>query len=415
MKKIIFAILAFSFFPLFAEMYPARRFVEFGTSVNLTVSENAMPLADIFKKHLVLDLKKIYSGMSKDGVTVTAASNEEFYFDCNFSKFGLGTHLGFGLNMRMNLSKDLFKVLESVRPGEVYGGDANFWAESFATFSVPVRFNINKWKIKITPSYFVPLIYVPYTTVSGSAVNGNDGSITVRAVAPLEIYTISEFKGLIKDGEFTTDFIDKFDSNALLSSIANSGGIDLSAAVEYPLLDTLDVGGYLAAPLLPGRLRHKITTTATLSVHTDSLMRMIIDKEDAETTAELSDASYSDANYIVNRPLRLGAECAWRPIGKWLTLRGLLGFCLRNPFGNDVSVKSFYPEYRLGVDVVALGIFGLSLSTEYKSKVFAHGLDIMLNFRAVEFDISAAVCSSNFVQSFKGEGVAAGFGVKFGW
>lgn len=415
MKKLFFVIFAFSLFPIFAELHPARRYVEVGNTLNFTASENIMPIADIFKKNLVLDLKKIYSEMSNDGATVGMSLNEEFFIDCNFSKFGVGAHVASAFDMNMNISKDLFKVVESVKPGDVYNAKANVWAESFAVFSVPVRFSVDKWRIKITPSYFVPLVYVPSTTVSGYAVNGVDGSITVSASAPIEFYTVSEFKGLVKDGDFSTDFVNNFDASYIASDLATSGGIDLSAAVEYPLLETLDIGGYVFTPILPGRLKHKVTAMANVSIRADSLMQMVIDNESPDATAKFSDAAYSSANYSVNRPLRLGAECAWRPWGKWLTLRGLLGFGLRNPFGEDVSIKSLYPEYSLSADLVALGMFGLTLSTEYKNKIFAHGLGIMLNFRAIEFDISAAVCSSSFIQSFRGEGVSAGVGVKFGW
>ncbi len=415
MKRIIFAILAFSLFPLFAELHPARRYVELGISSNIMVSQNVMPLADIFKKNLVLDLKKIYSDMSASGATVAISETDDIHLDFNFSKFGFGFFAASEFGANLNISKDLFKVFDGISPGTVYEADANVWAESFSTFSVPVRFNIDKWRIKITPTYFVPMFYVPSTTVKGSAVNGLDGSVTVTATAPIEFYTVSEFKGLIKDGDFSTDFVNQIDASSLLSDIASSGGVDLSVAVEYPLKETLDIGGYLTAPLLPGRMKHKVSAVATLSIHTDSLMQVMFDDESPDTEAKISDAVYSSASYVVNRPLRLGVECAWRPVGKWLTLRGLAGAALRNPFGEDVSIKSLYPEYKLGVDFVALGMFGLSLSTQYTKKVFAHGLDIMLNFRAVEFDICAAVCSPSFVQSFKGEGVSAGVGVKFGW
>lgn len=415
MKKFVIAVLTFSCFFAFAELYPARRYVEVGTTANVMAGQNAMPFTEIFKKHLVLDLRKIYSQMSGDGVTVFANTNESFFINCDFSKFGLGLHCDSSLSMRMNISKELFKVMEGITPGTVYSGEANVWLESFAVFSVPIRFNIEKFKIKVIPSYFVPMLYVPYTSVTGSACNGTDGSVVARAVAPLEIYTISEFKGLIKNGEFSTDFTNHIDGPSLMSDMITSGGIDLGASVEYPILETLDIGGYLRTPIFPGRLKHKITTMATLSVKTDSLMKMIIDNEEPDTTAKLEDAYYSDSKYTVNRPMRLGAECAWRPVGNWLTLRAMLGAALRNPFGEDFSIKSLYPEYRFGVDVVGLGMFGLTLSTEYTSKVFAHGIGIMLNFRAVEFDFSAALCSSDFVQSFKGEGAAAGVGVKFGW
>ena len=158
-----------------------------------------------------------------------------------------------------------------------------------------------------------------------------------------------------------------------------------------------------------------MTATATLSAQCDSILRVITDDSKFEKTAEITDAVYSDANYYVNRPMRLGGECAWRPVGKWLTLRGSAGLALRNPFGKDFSIKSVYPEYRLGVEIVGIGMFGLNLSTEYTKKIFAHSVGIMLNFRAIEFDVAAAVCSPTFIQSFKGEGLCAAAAVKLGW
>ena len=415
MKKIFFVLLTFSLFPVFAELHPARRYVEVGNLVEVTVSENVKPLNEIFKKKLVLDLKKMYSEMSGDGASLGLSANEEFYVDGNFKGFGLGFHASASLDMNMNISKDLFKVVEGIAPGNVYSAEANVWAESFAVFSVPVKVSVDKWRIKVTPSYFIPVFYFPSTTVSGYAVNGVDGSITANAVAPFEFYTVTEFKGLIKDGDFSTDFVKELDGGTLATDMLLSGGIDLNAAVEYPLFETFDVGGYVSLPIVPGRLKHKVSAMATLSVHTDSLMQAIIDGDSPAYTAEFSDAVYSSADYYVNRPFRLGAECAWRPVGNWITLRGLLGIGLRNPFGDDVTIKSFYPEYRLAADFSAFGMFGLSFSTEYRNKIFAHGLGIMLNFRAIEFDVSAAVCSSSFIQSFRGEGASVGVGVKFGW
>ena len=415
MKKIFFAIFAFSLLPLFAELYPARRYVELGVGANAMAAQDGMPLTEIFKKHLVLDLKKIQSGMNKSGLTLALSAQEDFHLDFNFRTFGVGLRADSEFNANFNITKDLFDVLDGVKPGSVYKGEANFWIQSFSAFSIPIRFNVNKWKVTITPACFVPCVYVPATTVRGKAVNGVDGTVTVSASAPLEIYTISEFKGLIKDGDFSTDFVNKFDSSALASDIATSAGVDLGAAAEYALTDELDIGGYIRTPLYPGHLRHKITATATVSVSSDSLLKMIVDERSPDSEAKLSDAVYSSASYVVNRPFKLGVECAWRPVGKWLTLRGALGMGLRNPFGQDVSIKSLYPEYRFGAEVVGIGMFGIGLSTAYTQKVFSHGLDLMLNFRAVEFDFSAAVCSPSFIQSFKGEGALAGVAVKFGW
>ena len=415
MKKIVLAIFAFAAFPLFAEIQTARRYIEVGVSADVMVAQNIMPLADILKKNLVIDLQKVYSDMSASGATVSLSNRDEVYIDANFKSFGLGVHVAAEVGSSFNISKDLFKVLDGVVPGQLYQADASVWLESFATVSVPVRVNINKWKVKVTPTYFVPLLYVPATTVTGYAVNGLDGSVTAMAKSPLDFYTISEFEGLIKDGDFSTDFVDNIDSATLLSDMANSGGFDLSASVEYAFTEKFDLGGYITMPIVPGRLKHKVSTIATAYAHSKSIMQMVFDDEEADADVDLSDAVYSDANYVVNRPLRFGVECAWRPFGKWLVLRGMGGAALRNPFGEDVTIKSFYPEYKLGVELSAFGMLGINLSTQYLKKIFAHGFDLMFNFRAVEFDISAAISSPSFVQSFRGEGVCAGVGVKFGW
>ncbi len=416
MKKLLFVFLTLCLSSLFAELYPARRYVELGYTEALRVSQNAMPMADIFKKNLVLDLKKISKGMPKSGFAFAFEDNSALNLDFNFSRFAFGFHIDSQFSGRLNISKSLFDVLaEGVSPGKTYTADANFWSESFVSFSVPVRFNVGKVRVRLSPSWFSPIYYVPSTKITCSAINGNDGSLRLTASAPIEVYTVTEFKGLVNDGKLSGDFVDKIKDDDLARSFAQSAGIDLAALVEYPLLDTLDIGGYANIPIVPARLKHKVTGTASLSVSTDSLIKVAFDDSKMEHSADISDVAYSGANYLVNRPLRLGAECAWRPVGKWLTMRAAAGFAMRNPFGADFSAKSVYPEYKLGLEIVGIGMFGLGLSTEYTKKVFAHAVGIMLNFRAIEFDISAAVCSPTFVQSFKGEGVAAALGVKLGW
>ena len=41
----------------YAELYPAKRFVEFGTNIDVTASENLMPLDEVFQKDLVIDFE----------------------------------------------------------------------------------------------------------------------------------------------------------------------------------------------------------------------------------------------------------------------------------------------------------------------------------------------------------------------
>ena len=148
MKKLIFAIFVISLFPVFAELHPARRYIEVGASADFLAAQNVMPLTEIFKKNLVIDLKKIRSQMSPSGATLTVGDRECFYVDANFKKFGFGVNVASEFGANFNISKDLFKVLDSIVPGTVYEADASVWLESFFTVSVPVRFNVDKWKIE---------------------------------------------------------------------------------------------------------------------------------------------------------------------------------------------------------------------------------------------------------------------------
>ncbi|MBR5097098.1 MAG: hypothetical protein IK094_08350, partial [Treponema sp.] len=243
MKKIIFAIFAFSLFPLFAELYPARRYVELGVSESAMAAQNGMPVFDIFKKHLVIDLKKISSNVGDSGFVFSFEDKAAFNLDFNFRKIGAGLRVDSQVNGRLNISKSLFDILsKGVSPGKVYSTDANFWAESYVSVGFPVRFNAGKFRIHLKPSVFSPVYYVPSTSVTCYASNGLNGSVVVGAVAPIEVYTVTEFKGLVKDGKVSTDFADQIQGGSLATDMALSAGIDLAALVEYPILETLDIG-----------------------------------------------------------------------------------------------------------------------------------------------------------------------------
>ncbi len=416
MKKLLFTITVLLISAAFAELYPSRRYVEVGTTVQAQASENIMPIADFLKKDLVLDISSIYSKMGDNGFVLTGSIKPEFYTDLNFKKFGFGIHFGADFSGSLSLSKELFGFLaEGFEAGESKSADVDFWMQSFATFSVPVRFNIGSWRIKVTTTYFMPAFYIPNTNVSGSVTNSLDGKFEIVAAAPIVMYTAGKIKDFVVDGKISTDFVDSLDGADFVREMARNGGLDLSALVEYPVTDELDVGGYARIPVIPGRLKNKVETTVTATVRMPSMMGVLLGDEETEKNYETSDAVYSDANYSVNRPLRLGGEAAWRPFGAWFTVRGSLGFGLRNPFGKDVNKHSWYPEYLVGLEVAAFNVFGLNLYSEYTEKVFANTLGVMLNFRAVEIDLTAAMCSSNFTKSWMGHGFRAGVGLKFGW
>lgn len=416
MKNIFFAILLMSVFSAFAELYPAKRYVEIGVGAGLRFSENLASVSDIMKKEVVIDLDEIYSNMKK-GFIMTAGVTPETYMDFNFKNFGFGFHAGVDVSGRMNISRDFFGVLANgIEAGKKTSVDMNFWLQSFVEASVPVYFKIFDFKVKVTPTYFVPLVYIPDVSARASFVNKSDGTIEAKVNAPISIYTASKF-GDSFDGSIDSIFAGA-DISSMISDSLKNGGFDLGVLVEYPFTRKLDLGAYANIPIVPGRLKGKLSTSITASIKTPSLIDMIASDEDAgetEVDYEVGDFVYTEDKYYVNRPLRFGAEVAYRPWKNWLTLRAQAGLAFRNPFGKDFNIRSFYPEYNVGVDLVLFYVLGLSLHTEYTQQVFAHTLQLILNARVFELDISAGICNSDFLKSFQMQGARAAVAVKFGF
>ena len=416
MRKIFFAVLLICVFSAFAELYPSKRYVEIGAGAGFSFSQNLAGVTDIMKKELVIDLNEIYSNM-KNGFVMTAGVTPEAYMDFNFKKFGFGIHAGVDVSGRMNISRDFFRILANgIEAGKETSVDMNFWLQSFAEASVPVYFKIFDFKVKVTPTYFVPLVYVPDVSARASLVNKSDGTIEAKINAPLSIYTAKKFTDSF-DGSIDSIFSGG-DISSMVSDSLKNGGFDLGVLVEYPFTRKLDLGAYANIPIVPGKLNGKLSTSITASIKTPSLIDKIAGDEDAgevESDYEIDDFVYTEEKYYVNRPLRFGAEIAYRPWKNWLTLRASAGLAFRNPFGKDFNIRSFYPEYNLGVDLVLFYVLGLSFHTEYTQQVFAHTLQLILNARVFELDISAGICNSDFLKSFKIQGARAAVAVKFGF
>lgn len=404
MKKIFFAILLISAFSTFAELYPSKRYVEFGLGAGVGFSENLAAVSDIMKKEVVIDCNKLYSSM-RNGFIMTGSANAETYLDFNFRNFGFGIHNKVNTSGRMNISRDLFGIFANgIQAGEKTSVDMNFWLQSFLETSAPVYFKIFNFKVKVAPTYFIPLVYIPDAQAKTSFMNNSDGTIEANVDIPITIYTAQKFDD--SDTIFISDYI---------TNILKNGGFDLGVLVEYPFTRKLDLGAYANIPIVPGRLKGKLSSSITASVKTPSLIDMFSSDGEIESDYEMSDFEYTEDLYYVNRPLRFGAEIAYRPWRNWLTLRAKAGLAFRNPFGKDFNLRSFYPEYDLGVDLVLFYILGLSLHTEYTQQIFAHTFQLMLNARVFELDVSVGLCNSDFTKSFRMQGACAAVTVKFGF
>lgn len=405
MKKIFFVILLISTFSTFAELYPAKRYVEFGVGAGFELSENLIDFSKM-RKEILIDFNGLYSRMRK-GFIVTMGVDADTHLDFNFRNFGFGFHNTVSTSGRMTISRDLLGIFANgIQAGKRTSVDMNFWLQSFAETSVPVYFKIFNFKVKVTPTYFIPLVYIPDVTAKASFVNNSDGTMEANVNVPISIYTAQKFSSSSDDSFFFGDYV---------TDVLKNGGVDLGVLVEYPLTRKLDLGAYANIPIMPGKLKGKLSSSITASVKTPSLLDMFSDDDEIESDYEISDFEYTEETYRVNRPLRFGGEIAYRPWRNWVTLRAQAGLAFRNPFGKDFNKRSVYPEYDFGVDLLLFYVLGLNFHTEYTQQIFAHTLQFIFNTRVFELDVAAGVANSDFTKSFRMQGARAAVAVKFGF
>lgn len=426
MKKIVILITAIflTATSCFAELYPFTRFFEVGTDVTVDVDQNAVTVPEVFTKDVVIDLTALADSMGDDGMIINANGDADLFINTNFgSKFGMGLFFDVDASARIGLSKDLFTFLghgNELDTPIVTAVSASL--EAYAEVGTTIKMKFGKFGVKVTPSYFLPLVYMPQPTASVTVTTATDGTMTAVGDAFFSIYSLIGLSSVF-DENFQFMGFDSLVSAASntdsLFSMLSNGGVDLNATVEYPLFRSLDVGVYTRVPIVAGKLNYVTSGNATYSATVNPILTSYAGGDAVSFTSEgptFSGVSYGEETYSVNRPLRLGIEGAWRPFGKWCTFRPLVGFAARNPFGEDFSWStSVYPEYSLAADMRFFYVLGLNLATEYKEQVFLQSFGLTLNFRVFEVDLKVASSSASFVRSWQISGAKAVVGLRVGF
>ncbi|MCR5725340.1 MAG: hypothetical protein K6G80_09675 [Treponema sp.] len=405
MKKLLAAICAVTTASLLsAELYKPNRIVEFGVETGVGVSNNYFCLPDYLKEEIVFDLKDIADTMAGDGMIIDLYSTSRTFLNINVNeKFRLGFFSGLEASGYINIAEDLFKVLgKGVSIGETQNFQIEGYGDIFATSGISFQTKYRDYGIKIIPTFFMPVLYVANATASVKAVNNSDGSIEVRADAPLDVYTAIDMEN-IDDEEFTAD---------KLNELFKTGGFDLTLEVEKQVRKTVDVGLFTRIPIIPGRMKHKMTAHMYAYYVENGFLNYMSEDESHETDHGVDDIVYSSASFKVHRPFRLGAEAAWRPFGKWMTFRPELAIAVRNPYSSEMT---FYPEYALSATFSLFNILGLTAATGYQNRVFVQTLSLMLNARVLEIDAGASLRGANFSRSFNYSGLGAYIAVKAGF
>lgn len=385
-----------------------HRIVEFGLDANVAVANTSVGVSDVLQKEITIDLKKIANELPDDGFSIGFYNREKFFLNLNFtSRFRFGFFAGVESTGRFTISKDLFDLLASgLSIGETTV-DVKGAADIFADAGVSVQTIVSGWAIKITPTYFIPIVYVPKTSATGSLITNVDGSITAHAEANVNIYTAVNMQSFMEDEK-------SYDSlNLDYGDLLSNGGLDLTLELERNWLHNFNAGLYTRIPLKSGSLNYKMSTKAWVDFETENLLDDLINDNLTKPEPQKEDFTYSEDTYKVYRPLKFGLNASWSPFGQWFKVQPALGFAIRDPFSGN---SAFYMEYALDLRFAfLLRIFNFDIGTSYQNQIFQQRFGFSLNLRAFEIIAQASFAGTSFFASFDRNGYGAFIGFRMGF
>jgi hypothetical protein len=376
------------------------RTFEIGFNAGFSFSNDFLSRSDFFneKKTIELDLNKLEDGfMMNMGIGASP-----FFFNYKNKKGGWG----FGLSTRidamgiMNLSGKMLTFYETKNEDD---GISEISGAVFAEAAVPVHLTYNKFRFKIKPSLFWPIVYA----TSDISYIYDNSDINRGTILNLN-YDVMAYTPVSNAG----------------SGLTSSPGVDFYLGVDYPISEVLglnkiplldfDVGLELfGIPLFAGVMESYTRTKG--SVGSENPIKLFDDDFDMEHFLNIAgDAVEGDnGNKKIFRPFKLLLHADWRPLDikiLKLIVTPSLGFAV-----SSIYNKPFSMEGGLKAAIDFSNIFIFSLGTGYHDRLWKNGLDLTLNLRAVEFNLGLALCSPRFTKSWNGSGFAFDFGLKFGW
>jgi hypothetical protein len=396
MKKYVPLCLALSLtlsLSLFAEK--PRRFVEFGSDLEAGLGNNWIGLRDILKKHILLDLNVLDGHIGKEGVSLHTDITGSVFFNFNAGEkwgFGISSNLEGAINGTIPQTF-VTLITQGNKNNPVLEGDFTVYGSLFLDAALDVHARFGKLRVGLIPALYVPLLYIPQSTIS-YALHAED-QLSAQATGEIAIYSPFSLEQF-QDGAYPT-------ANALLEG----AGVDISLQGEYALLPMLDLGGTLShVPLSGSVLHNQMRLSSDFKIDGGNLLQ---DQNLEIPEFTLQEEYLDDVSYKVFRPLRFDVYALYRPVD-FFTLRPNIGFT--HILGGGISpLVNVGFEVRLNV----LRIFFLHLGTGYEEAFWRHRLGFALNLRVLEVDLEAGLKSPDFEKSFNMQGASVNLGIRVGF
>lgn len=393
-----------------------HRYFEIGVDSDTAVANNLVGIKDIFKKNIEIDLQQISKDMSGSGFKLGLYNQEKVFMNLNISsRFRFSLFAGVETSAHMNISDDLFKLLGSgLSVGETKTVDVTGYADVFANMGVSFQTLVSNYGIRITPTFFVPLIYVPKTKATGTIRTESSGLIRAEAEANVDIYTVVNMHDFMEDSYTLKNLgLNQQPMDILSKDILPNGGFDLTLEIDRNWFHNFNAGLYTRIPIVGGKLNYKMSTRVWAYFYETNALGYLNDTEDHDYDYGQDDFTYSEDSYKAYRPFKLGLNASYAPFGQWMKIQPSLGIAVRNPYSSDMII---YPEYSLDFRFAfLLRIFNFNLGTAYQNQIFQQRFGLSLNFRAIEILAQVSMCGTGFISSFDRNGYGAMVGFRMGF
>lgn len=382
--------------PLYAER--PRRFVEFGLDVGVGMANNLTGVRDIMKKNILLDLNALSDQIKNDGVSINTDIDTAVFF-----KFNAGEKWGFGISSGVEgaingtIPKSLFTLITQGNINHhVLEGDFTVFGSIFADLSIEAHAQFGKrLRVGITPAMYVPLIYIPKSTI-GYGLYAED-SLKAQVTGEIKVYSPFSLEQ-IREGE-SSDYAKAIEGK----------GFDLSLQGEYALFPILDVGGTVSHIPLSGAVLSNQMTVSMVDFEIDG-SKLLQDQNLEIPEFELKE-EYTTTSQRVFRPLRFDVYGLYRPFKvDFFTLRPNIGF-------THIIGEGIPPYFNAGLELrlSVLRLLFFHLGTGYEEAIWRHRVGFALNLRVLELDVEAGLRSQDFEKSFNMQGFSLALGVRFGF
>jgi hypothetical protein len=373
---------------------------------------------EIFREEIEIDINKFLDGFMFD----FSFDIRPFFFNVNVKdRWGFGLDIAhIEVSGNTGISENLLG-LKQVQNDE----STSVGAAVFLDTSIPIFFHINKLKIKFRPAVFVPLVYVPPGGITYSyenSVTNKNGQIIsgvkISIKYDLGIYTPIPMEEFLESGKDP----DPLAMGQALLDNWKCFGYDFTLGAEYPLNERLDLGLNLTnIPLIPANLGYRMGIKGEVWADTSKIDFNQLLKEDADFEELLNDAYsypedmklvYDEKILKVLRPFKAVAYADWRPFDtRLLSLIPALGLAVNPLYVQPVSIEGGL-SVRLDLGNIFIATFGIN----YMDRKWKNSIDCtLLNLRALQIDLGFVFQSQDFIESWRGAGLAVNFGIKLGW